>query len=262
MKRFGLFLSVITALAACSQVQPPTTGVVSSLELQSLGTPADDRGKELAFSPGIGAIYVAGISKGSLDFPNRGGNDIYIRRYNRNRTVAWTRQIASAADDIVKDVAADASGQLYVGGRQGNLCFHSKYRADGLLLWKHTYSFCSDMAIAVDEVGNLFLAEDAELRGLPVYELRKYNSRSVQIYSVIITNNNSLGTRGIKDITTDNRGNAYVYAIDYDDYDMPYIQKVSPTGDVSDPYMFAMLFSVWWGRVYFRPSLQQYRSHR
>lgn len=243
MKRFGFFLSVLATLTACSRVQPPGTDAAYSLEPQKLGTTADDRGKELAFVPRIGAIYAAGITKGSLDFSNRGGFDIYLKRYDRDKTVVWSRQIASSADDIVKDIAADASGQLYVGGRQGNLCFHSKYRADGLLLWKHTYSFCSDMAMAVDEVGNLFLAEDAELESLPVYEMRKYNSRSVQVYSVIISNYNGLGTRGIKDITTDNRGNAYVYAIDYDDLDMPYIQKVSPTGDVSDANMFAMPFT-------------------
>lgn len=245
MKRFGLLLGVLSALAACSQVQPPATDAAFSLERQSLGTTADDRGKELAFAPRIGAIYVAGITRGSLDFSNRGGNDIYIRRYNRNKTVVWSRQIASTANDIVKDIAADSGGQLYVGGRQGDLCFHSKYRADGLLLWKHTYSFCSDMAMAVDGTGNIYLTErkpDDEFDTIYEYELRKYNSRGMQVYSAAITTNNGIGYPylGVRDVAIDGEGNAYVYAVDCDDDCWDYIQKVSPSGSVSSPYMFAM----------------------
>ncbi len=240
MKRPEICLGVLFILAACSQIQPPATETVS-LESQSLGTTAADRGKELAFVPQTGAIYVAGITQGSLDFSNRGGFDIYIRRYNRNKTVAWTRQIASSADDIVKDIAADASGQLYIGGRQGNLCFHSKYRADGLLLWKHTYSsFCSDMAMAVDTEGNIYLTEDRSNNGNAYYELRKYASSGTQVYSATITSNNGLAPGGVKDIAIDNSGSAYVYAVDCDDDCWDYIQKVSPIGSVSYYSMFAM----------------------
>lgn len=239
MKRLGFLLSVFAALAACSQVQPPATDAAYSLKPQTLGTTADDEGKELAFAPRIGAVYVAGITRGSLDAPNRGGNDIYLRRYNRDKTVAWKRQIASSADDIVKDIAAGTSGQLYVGGRQGDLCFHSKYRADGLLLWKHTYSFCSDMAMAVDEVGNIYLTEVFE-QSTSQYELRKYNSSGVQVYSAIISSDNGLAPGGIRDIAIDGGGNAYVYAVDCDDDCWDYIQKVSPTGSVLPYYMFAM----------------------
>ncbi len=243
MKRFGFFMSVLTTLAACSQVQPPVTDAAFGLESQTLGTAAEDQGKELAFSPRLGALYAAGITKGSLDAPNRGGFDIYLRRYNRNKTVAWTRQIASAADDIVKDIAADAKGQLYVAGRQGDLCFHSKYRADGLLLWKHTYNFCSDMAMAVDTGGNIYLTEDRSNNGNAYYELRKYASSGTQVYSATITSNNGLAPGGVEDIAIDKSGNAYVYAVDCDDYCWDYIQKVSPTGNVSYYSMFAMPLS-------------------
>lgn len=238
MKRFSFFLSVLATLTACSQVQPPATDAAFSLEPQTLGTTADDEGKELAFAPRIGAVYVAGITRGSLDFSNRGGNDIYLRRYNRDKTVAWKRQIASSADDIVKDIAAGTSGQLYVGGRQGDLCFHSKYRADGLLLWKHTYSFCSDMAMAVDEVGNIYLTEDRTDEGWARYELRKYDGSGAQVYSATISSDNGLGSGGVWDIAVDGSGNAYVYAVDCDDDCWDYIQKVSPTGSVLR--MFAM----------------------
>ena len=241
MKRLGFLLSVLTTLAACSQVQPPATDATASLEPQTLGTAADDRGKELAFSPSIGALYVAGITKGSLDSSNRGGNDIYLRRYNRNKTVAWTRQIASSANDIVKDIAADASGQLYVGGRQGDLCFHSKYRADGLLLWKHTYSFCSNLAMAVDDKGNIFLAKNSkDPYGIPVYELRRYDGGGVQIYSATITNDFGYQTLDLYNIAVDSAGNAYVHAAECDDDCLEYIQKVSPNGNMSYDSPFAM----------------------
>lgn len=239
MKRFGFLLSALVALAACSQVQTPVTDAALSLEPQTLGTTADDRGKELAFVPRLGAVYVAGITKGSLGASNRGGFDIYLRSYKQDKTVVWSRQIASRADDIVGDIAADTKGRLYVGGRQGSLCFHSKYAEDGTLLWKHTYSFCSPMAMAVDEWGNIYLTEVFNA-GTSEYEMRKYNSSGRLVYSAIISTGNGLGTGGVKDIAIDGVGNAYVYAVDCDDDCWDYIQKVSPTGSVSPYNMFSI----------------------
>ena len=60
-----------------------------------------------------------GHTRGSLDLPDRGGLDIFLRRYRPDGTVVWRRQIAGSANDIVKDLAADASGQLYVAGLRG-----------------------------------------------------------------------------------------------------------------------------------------------
>ncbi len=246
MKRFCFLLTALATLAACSQVQPPGQSPVAdagtSLEPQTLGTAADDIGKELAISSRIGAIYVAGITKGSLDFPNQGGNDIYIRRYKQNKTIVWKRQIASSANDIVKDIAADPSGQLYVAGLQGNTCFHSKYAANGRLLWKHTFSSCSSEVMAVDTVGNIYWSRSHE-RYSDVSELYKYNSRGKQVYSTVI--GSGYGDESIiETIAFDGSGYAYVSVAEaeYYFYNWSYIQKVSPTG-ASLPGFFSATYS-------------------
>lgn len=226
-----VLFAVLTALAACSQVQPPAADTTFSLAAQTLGTGAEDRGRELALSSS-GALYVAGSTRGSLDFPNKGGKDIFLRRYNPDKTLVWKRQIASRADDIVKDLAADSSGQLYVGGRQGRSCFHGKYSASGTLLWKRSYTvFCSDMAMAVDTVGNIYLTEDRSVGAEIKYELRKFNSSGSQVYATTFSSGNGLGGHGVKALAVDSGGNTYAMASDFDDDAWCYIVKVGPTGE-------------------------------
>ncbi len=233
-----LFFGALLGLAACSQVPSPAADAAFSLSPQALGTAASDSGSQLAYSSS-GALYVAGYTRGSLDLPNRGGNDIFLRRYRPDKTVVWKRQIASSADDVVKDLAADGGNQLYVAGLQGSTCFHSKYSASGTLLWKRLYTdFCSAMAMAVDKVGNVYLTEDTSENGWAKYELRKYNSSGAQVYAATISSNNGLGSSGVGAVAVDDSGYAYVYAGEYDDDAWNYIDKVSPTGAVVDGFLY------------------------
>lgn len=219
---------LLATLAACSQVQTPVADPVFSPTTQALGTTTYDSGSQLAYG-GNGAIYVAGETTGSLDFPNKGGSDIFLRRYSSDKTVVWRRQIASSASDNIGDLAADGGGQLYVGGWQGSTCFHSKYSAGGTLLWKRLYTACGGGAMAVDRVGNIYLTEDISEPGGVAYELRKYTSSGALGY-VTTLDGTGMASSGVADVAVDNAGYAYVLAREFDDYAWEWVDRVSPTG--------------------------------
>ena len=70
-------------------------------------------------------VYVAGETGGALPGQTRtsgGGDDAFVRKYDRNGNELWTRQFGSAGqfegrvgEDRASGVAADATG-VYMGG--------------------------------------------------------------------------------------------------------------------------------------------------
>lgn len=110
---------------------------------KQLGTSSYDDGHSVAFD-GVGNVYVAGWTSGSLGGPNAGGYDAFLRKYDAAGNLAWTRQLGTTFDDENFGVAADSSGAVYITGlTYGNLggpqiggadVYVSKYNSAGLLL--------------------------------------------------------------------------------------------------------------------------------
>ena len=87
-----------------------------------LGTTSQDYAWGLTTSTD-GSILIAGVTGGNLDGQiNRGGNDVFITKYNTNGVKVWTRVLGTNADDEARALTASADGGVFlVGGTQGNL---------------------------------------------------------------------------------------------------------------------------------------------
>ncbi len=110
---------------------------------RQFGTTADDSATALT-SGADGSIYVAGITGGALEGSNSGCRDAFLRKYDVDGNVVWTRQFGTAADDGAFALTTGPDGGIYVAGYTlGTLCGSAagpqaimrKYDADGNVLW-------------------------------------------------------------------------------------------------------------------------------
>ena len=91
-----------------------TNGTIASTKL--LGTSGTDYADALT-TGSDGAIYVAGMTSGSLDAQtNNGGQDAFVTKYNTDGTKVWTRLLGTSGDDIANSVTTGSNGAIYVAG--------------------------------------------------------------------------------------------------------------------------------------------------
>ncbi|MCY4530308.1 MAG: SBBP repeat-containing protein [Chloroflexi bacterium] len=128
---------------------------------------------------GSGSVYVSGYTDASFEgYNNPGGRDAFIRKYDPDGNVVWTRQFGSSSsaggqpNDKALDIALDSSGNIYVSGSTtgvfegedsggANDGFVRKMDANGEHLWTRQFGGEDDDtadAIAVDERGMAFIA--------------------------------------------------------------------------------------------------------
>ena len=117
-----------------------------------------------------GNVFVAGTTFGALDGSNAGGQDVFVRAYDVDGDLRWTRQFGSAADEVVFGAATDASGHVYVAGRtEGALdgshaggwdVFVRAYDADGDLRWSRQFGTADEdvaRGVATDASGHVYV---------------------------------------------------------------------------------------------------------
>jgi len=85
-----------------------------------------------------GGIYLAGETKGNLDGVTNnsaaGFTDAFVKKYNTDGTVAWTRLIGSSYDDKATAITTDTSGAIYVvGNSYTGSSFNGLLKVDGQL---------------------------------------------------------------------------------------------------------------------------------
>lgn len=114
-------------------------------------TVAEDYATGVA-ADGSGA-YVVGYTKGTLAGGSlTGGTDAFIRKYDPDGNVVWTRQFGTLSDDFLYGVYAHTSGVYVVGNinccgatfpgfpaTAGADAFIRKYSGDGTELWTRLY---------------------------------------------------------------------------------------------------------------------------
>jgi hypothetical protein len=65
------------------------------------------------------ALTVTGYTQGSLDGPNQGGYDAFVRRYDRSGSLHWGAQIGTVDAEIAVGVAAGTGGFAVLGHTNG-----------------------------------------------------------------------------------------------------------------------------------------------
>lgn len=145
-------------------------GAGELLWIQQVGSASSDQGSGVS-ADGLGNVYLAGTTAGSLGGPNRGNADAFVRRYDASGVLLWTRQFGSVDSDQVADVSADRLGNVYLTGTTyGSLggpsagytdAFVSKYDASGTLLWTRqlgSADFDYGTGVAGDGLGNVYVS--------------------------------------------------------------------------------------------------------
>ena len=138
------------------------------------------------------SFYVAGFAGGAL--PGQtfygGGFDAFVRKYDLDGNVTWTRQFGGDGFDQVADVAVDSSGVYLLGdsysplpGQTNPGTWLRKYSLDGTELWTRVFP-----PAAVSSAGGLRL-DDAgiyavgSVKGLPDGQSPQFNfSAFVKMY--------------------------------------------------------------------------------
>ncbi|MGI8966353.1 MAG: SBBP repeat-containing protein [Limisphaerales bacterium] len=137
----------------------------------------------------FGDILICGGFPGTISFANtnltsRGGDDIFLAKYNRSGALVWARQAGGTASagpgtsgDASYSVATDGSGNIFVSGyfsgtatfgnssnltsSGGNDIYLAKYDKDGNLLWAKRAGGANHdtgLHIKVDSGGNCYLS--------------------------------------------------------------------------------------------------------
>ncbi len=130
-----------------------------------------------------GAVYVSGYTDSQFEgYTNPGGRDAFVRKYDPDGTVVWTRQFGSQSaagsqpNDKALDIELDANGNIYAAGSTtgafegqesggGNDAFVRKMNSTGERLWTRQFGGEDDDtadAIAVDGAGTVFVAGNTE----------------------------------------------------------------------------------------------------
>jgi hypothetical protein len=208
-------MAVGLLLAACSSNPVAPQG---TLTRQDFGTTADDYATDVAApkggaSPGVGAVVV-GSTDGTLNGPNLGVRDAFIRRYDDG--VGWAWQFGTRNYDFATDVAVTSTGISYVVGQTtgalrfkvgGYDVFLRKYAANGALQWTRQFGTTgSDFArdVSLDSSGNVYvLSKDSNTS----FTIRKFNASG----RLLLTITNTEAT--VKDapaLDVDSTGNIFV----------------------------------------------------
>lgn len=214
MKHIRLRLLVTSAfallVAACSQVPTPQAQPDTQLTPQ-FGTQNDDRLSQIAVSKNLNAVFAAGYTYGSLETKNARGADGYLRRYNRDGTLAWGVQFGGTNDRILVGLTLDNSNHVYIAGNiesdeapYNSSGFLKQYSADGKLVWGRDIIFGEDtdiLGVAADIHGGVFLTGFAE----PYMFISKYSRRGDVLWTKTYSGVN------LESPQTDQYGNLYVF---------------------------------------------------
>jgi Beta-propeller repeat len=133
-----------------------------------------------------GVSYVAGFTNGALGF-KVGGGDGFLRKYDANGVVQWTRQFGTTGEDNASDVTLDSSGNIYTLSDDSNTSFTiRKFNASGTLLLTITNTTAgvyNPSAIALDSAGNIFVSTRFYLGGNSFAKIYKYNGAGTLVAS-------------------------------------------------------------------------------
>jgi hypothetical protein len=129
---------------------------------QQFGTRSYDVATDVVVDT-AGNSYVLGYTDGALGF-KVGFDDVFLRKYNTNGTVLWTRQFGTTDYDIAIDLALDGSGNVFVLSQDNDTYGFTvrKLNASGVLQTSRTVTSAvlpslNPKALAVDSAGSVIV---------------------------------------------------------------------------------------------------------
>ncbi len=124
-----------------------------------------------ASTDGLGNVYIAGSTYGSLGGTNAGGRDGLVSKFNSQGLLLWTRQFGTTALDQCWEISCDSQGNPFVCGEtQGSLAAPNagsfdvvvrKYDSEGNVLWTDQFGTSGEERypnIAVDGLGIVYVS--------------------------------------------------------------------------------------------------------
>jgi hypothetical protein len=204
---------------------------------------------------GLGSVYVAGYTSGSLFGANVGHADLFISKYDSLGNLLWSRQLGTTGVDYSDSLSIDGWGNVYLSGTTGgNLgapnaghsdAFVLKFDDAGNLLWSRqvgTSNYENTTTVTADALGNVFVSGSAyeslggPLIGLEDAYLLKYDSSGSLIWTRQFGTSHQTNSR---DIIADGMGNVYVVGDTDGSLSEPnagrfdvYLRKYDGSGDV------------------------------
>jgi Beta-propeller repeat len=124
---------------------------------QQFGTRFSDYATDVA-ADSAGNSYTLGDTFGALGL-KIGSFDSFLRKYDTNGVLKWTRQFGTTGSDTSKDVVVDSSNNIYTLSFEGSKAVIRKWNSSGsLLLTITTPVFSGDpKALALDTAGNIYI---------------------------------------------------------------------------------------------------------
>jgi len=191
---------------------------------RQFGTSSSDVALGIA-SDASGNVYTTGYTDGALEGSNAGGFDAFIRSYDSDGNLRWTRQFGTSSSDIARGIASDANGNVYTTGETfGALeganagswdAFIRSYDSDGNHRWTRQFDASSNnfaRGIATDADGNIYATgyTDGALEGSNAGNddafIRSYDSDGNHRWTRQFGSSSNDRTLGI---ATDANGNVY-----------------------------------------------------
>jgi hypothetical protein len=142
---------------------------------RQFGTSGNEEAQGIA-TDAAGNVYTSGYTTGSLEGDNSGFGDAFLRSYDSDGTLRWTRQFGTPGNDFARGIATDGAGNVYATGfTQGNLdgtfaggsydAYIRSYDGSGTLRWTRQFGTAgNDFAtgIAIDVAANVYATGSTE----------------------------------------------------------------------------------------------------
>ena len=168
---------VLTVSLGTAVTNPP---VNTNIWAQRFGSTSTDTCRAIVSDASSGNIIMGGGFNGTVNFGtgalvSAGGTDMYLAGYNSSGTALWSKRYGGTGSEVVRGVALDGSGNVYVcghflgasdfGGGVTNSTgindiFIAKYSSTGVYQWVKTFGNTDDdvaESLDVDSGGNVIV---------------------------------------------------------------------------------------------------------
>ena len=225
---------------------------------EQLGTDWYDLSNAVS-ADGLGNVYIAGYTTGSLGGPNAGGDgedeyDAFLSKFDASGTLLWTEQLGTSREEFVSGVSVDGLGNIYISGySEGDLTgngaggdydsFLAKYDESGNLMWIEQISipqYNEYHSVSADSLGNVYVTGITYAEsGSGDAVVTKYDAAGSVFWTELLEGRSETYGNGV---SADNLGNVYVTGsvsggFDFDNpgFNAAYVAKLSDEEAIPEP---------------------------